>query len=134
MSATLPSRVANRLLPAPLGPSTATSRTGPSRGGRSRIRFARAPKVSPPIGAPSGRRVDSGCGTSWSGGGPGFRRGARWDERKSPGWAGLDEAPEGVGVEVFLDEIAEHVEGAFAHLREAGVRRDREAVPARLPR
>ena len=46
----------------------------------------------------------------------------------------LDEPPQRVGVEVLLDQVAEHVEGPLADRREAGVRRDHEAVPAGQPR
>lgn len=35
---------------------------------------------------------------------------AWWDERETCGWAGLDEVPERVGVQVFLDQVTEQVE------------------------
>lgn len=38
------------------------------------------------------------------------RRRAWWDEREACGWAGLDEVPERVGVQVFLDQVTEQIE------------------------
>src|SRR6185312_10689200 len=74
----------------------------------------------------SGRR-DARVGLSSTDTGSGSaRRGAGWDEGKTGGCAALDEAPEGVGVQVLLDEVAEQVERAFPGCGEAGARRDPE--------
>lgn len=40
----------------------------------------------------------------------GSGRGAGWDEGEVGGRAGFDETPESIGVQVFLDQVAEQVE------------------------
>ena len=86
---------------------------------------AQDPSAAPSVGRAHGARLAHAASTRCAG----------RQERQAGRRALLDEPPQRVGVEVLLDQVAEHGRAvALAQRGEAGVRRDLEPVPAGQPR